>query len=213
MAIGFDINNLKGLYSPKTADDSLKKERPKASWGKAALNAAVLSIAGVVTVVVSFFIGSVFTAGTNVMAFLVASPILIAIIPIFTFILLFIEGFLLDAIARFLGGKGTALETIYLMSVISIAFLPLTFLISLLSGIPLISCIGSLASLAISIYAMYLQYKMLMIVHSLPSDKAIISLVLFFVIILALAMAIGVLIVLFGMGAMLGMGSLLKGGI
>jgi len=213
MAIGFDIENLKGLYSPNTADDSLKKERARASWDKAVLNAAILSIVGVVTIVVSYFIGSVFTTGVNGLAFLVTAPILIAIIPIATFILLFIEGFLLNAIARFLGGKGTALEVIYLMSLISIAFLPLTFIVGLLSGIPLISCVGSIASLVISIYALFLQYKMLMLVHSLPSDKAIISLVLFFVIILAVTFAIGALIVLFGMGAILGTGSLMKGGL
>lgn len=211
MAIGFDIENMKGLYSPKTADDSLKKERPKASWDRAALNAALLSIAGIITILISYMIGSVFTTGVNMMAIMVASPILIVIIPIATFVLLFIEGFLLNAISRFLGGKGTALEVIYLMSLISVAFLPLTFVIGLLSGIPLVSCIGSIASLAVSIYALFLQYRMLMLVHSLPSDKAIISLVLFFVIILAVAFAIGALFVLFGMGAMLGIGALGNG--
>jgi hypothetical protein len=94
--------------------------------------------------------------------------------------------------AKVLGGTGSFTPQTYLVSLFTI---PIGILASLVSLIP---CLGALVALALSIYALILNVRVIKVVHNLTTGKAIVAVLWIVVVALLIGCCVAVSLLMLG---------------
>ena len=216
-----DFAKVINVFYPSKVDGYFREELPNARLDSTAINVlaaiAIVTLASVVTTIFGTAIASVFSAiGGDVRGAVLSGSIsfmALGINAVLGFVGFFVAGFVLHIIAKVLGGKATAGQLLYLLSIIVLALSPISAVIELLSIIPCVGCLLLPVSLAIIVYNLYLDYKTLRVAHSLDSGKSIIALVLWIIVIVIIYAILIALLFFLGLASILGLGALetLKG--
>lgn len=194
------------MFKPEGTDAVLKQYKGKGDLKESLINyligSAIISAAVFILylVLILLFAGMfeaiIATSGVDMdtgISFIMA-VIIAAAIAIASFILTPIMGYITQGIywviAKVLGGNGTYTEQTFFGSMLSGAFAIITPAIIVISFIP---CLGTLISLAIVIYELYLAYRIIKTVHKLDELRAAVVVILP----LLAAVAIYVLIYIF----------------
>lgn len=155
--VKFWFENLK----PDVFDNTMKKEKSKASLREAFINLALSSVPYALLMVIMALLLIVQGSWIETLLVLILAFAFVVLIPIGVFIG---QGFYW-VVARLFGGQGSFTEQTYFMSYPESAF-------NLISVFTLIPCLGYLVSLVIGIYSLYLQYRATKQVHGLSSLRS-----------------------------------------
>ena len=211
-----DFGKLINVFYPSRVDGYFRNELPNAAMGAVVTNVVIaiviLTLASLISTFVSTAfsgvlasisgdVGGAFVAGTFNLVMVVVGAVM-------GFILFFVGGYILYFIAKLLGGGGTAIQILYLLSIIFLALSPLSAVITLLSIIPCVGCLLLPVSLAILVYTLYLDYKAIRAVCKLDSGKTIITMVLWIIVMVIIYVIIGLAVLFLGLATTLGMESL-----
>jgi hypothetical protein len=105
-----------------------------------------------------------------------------------------IGGYIISAIyfivAKVLGGKGGFLEQTYCMALVSGGMVLMMVPFNVLQMLPIVGWIFGLLGLAVGLYGIISQYRMIRAVHSLSQLRAIVVLVVPMILIMALVFVI-----------------------
>lgn len=209
-----DFPDIAKVFNYKEVEGYYAMQLSRASWGAAAINIAIVILVSAVmqgiALVVSTALSGVSAAFTqqSLAPTVVEGGINFLSIgagAVAGFIGFFLSGLLLHALAKALGGRGSALQLIYLLSVGSLAMVPVTLAIQVLYIIPCLCCAGALLGLALGIYGLYLSYVSVKVAHQMESTKALIALVLWLVAVAAILIALYVVLMIFVFGSAIGL--------
>jgi len=214
-----DFKGLLNVFKPKEVEGYFKKEMPNAQWSGVVTNVllgmVIVTIASfIVALVQTMFQGVLMTMGGAAGQAVVSGAanlggVLVG--AVMNFILFFVFAFILHFIARAMGGKGEALKLLYLMSIASLALSPIWAVIQLLMIIPCINCLMLIVGFGVLLYELYLIYEGVMVSHGLESNKALIAVAAWVIVLLIIAaVIIGAMMLfigatMFGAGALSGM--------
>ncbi len=133
----------------------------------------------------------------------IASLVLLAVSLVVEFVTFFGYGVILYLIARLFGGTAQILSQFQASSSIALAMGVISAAIVLLTSIPYLGCCLLPLWLVAFGFSAYLHYRLLMSVHSLSSNNALISLVIYAIIAGGIWLGIGIIFALFGMAGSL----------
>ena len=143
-----------------------------------AIHLALIGLIGALMGLISLAVLMLYAPSLLSTSLLIAIPIMVIGYPIAAVILGFVASAVYLVFAKILGGKGGFLEQAYGMALVSGGTLLLALPFQLLGMIPLIGALFSLVVLAIELYGLYSQYRVIKTVHSLSSLRAVAVLVL-----------------------------------
>ncbi len=214
-----DFSKLINVYYPEKVDKFFKEELPNANWNSVLVNViiaiAVVTFASLIATLLGTMIwGSLGAIGGDVEGTAVSGAAdLLAVIAlaVIGFVFFFVGGFILYLIAQALGGKGTAEQFLYLLSIIQLALSPVSAIINLLSIIPCVGCLLLPVTLLVLVYMLYLYYKAIMAACGLDSGKSIIALVLWIIVSVVIAVIIIVSLLFLGLTSTMGPEALMGG--
>lgn len=213
-----DFPDITRVFNYKEVEGYYGMQLQKASWAAACMN---LLIVVLVTAAMQVLLLVLQTALSGVSAAMTQQPlgptavaggmnlVFLGVGAAASFAGFFLFGLLLHLIAKALGGRGSALQLIYLMSVSNLAMVPVSIALQVLSFVPCLCCVGWLLGIALGIYGLYLTYLSVKVAHQLEGTKALIALVLWMVVVVAIIIALYLLLAVFLFGSMLGVSQLL----
>ena len=213
------IEATKSLLNPGKAESYFSSQLPKAGWGPAIFNHGVVlgvnlilmvfrliisvALVGLIGTALGGLFGSAL-AGTSLMT----GAINTVLAFVASIVLLFVLSGFLYLLSKLFGGKGTFVQQFYLQSVIGIGLLPVTLILTIIGWIPCVSCLILPVFVIYALYSLYLLYLSLKISHSLDGSKAIMVIVVYFIAIFVLVGLIVLALIIFNLGATIGLGSL-----
>ncbi len=193
----------KNMLNPGTVEAYFAGEKPNSSWGKAALNFAIVFGIGFAIKLAEFLLGLTPAAMSGNAGYAIRNtPVGFVMTEILVVVTLAMSIALIHLLARFFGGKGDARELAYLYSLSNLGLFPLTFILSLAIYLPIpalaFACVFGLIGLVIGIYGFFLLYKIAKVVYALEMLKSAAAVILGIVISTALYLAVAFL-TLYGM--------------
>ena len=203
-----DFPDIKAVLDYKNVEAYLAKQAPKASWNATIVNVALIAVfMGIWSILQMLLapriLGLLPGIPAGSMAAIYGTPSSMALKTLLQlaggFIVFFLTGGILHLIAKALGGKGSMVQLIYLMSMASLVITPLGLILSLFAIIPCVGCILGLGALVLAVYLYYLYYLILRLTYKLDSGKAILTLVGLIVLCIIVGLVfVGIYILLFG---------------
>jgi len=127
---------------------------------------------------------------------------------VFAPIMFLVSNGMIYIFAKLLGGSGAFREQAYLTAVAAMPTGFISILLTLFSKVPVVNIVGLLALFGLVCYAVYLQVKILKLVHGLSTGRAVLVLVLPGILLVIL---LGLLFVVFAGAAYAMMGPALSG--
>lgn len=176
--------------------EMVENEKGNANFGNVATNAAIIGvIAGLLTALLILITSFFKPSAEGIVGAIIAGAIMVIIYPIIMVIGTFISSAIYFVFAKLMGGKGSYMMQTLGITLISGGTMLLNIPFMVLGIIPCIGAIFSLASLVVSLYALYSEVRMIKAVHQLSTMKAVavivLPLIILFVIILVAIAVLG----------------------
>jgi hypothetical protein len=163
------------------------KEGGNANLGSAVTTFAAIGLVQAVVAIVVMALVLAFAMPLVGVPFTIAGAIMMLIIyPIMGVIGGLVVSAIYFAVAKLLGGKGGFFEQAYCMALVSGGMALMLLPFNILQVVPLVGWIFGLLGLAIALYGIISQYRMIRAVHALSQLRAIVVLVVPAILIMAL---------------------------
>ncbi|MFA6327929.1 MAG: Yip1 family protein [Candidatus Micrarchaeia archaeon] len=177
------------------------KEKKNAKLGSTAATFALAGLVQAAVLVIVIALMLAFSLRTGISFTVTVAIVMLIAYPIACVIGGFAMSALYFIVAKLLGGKGSFTEQAYCMALVSGGVILMMAPFNVLQIIPMIGWIFSLLGLAVTLYGIVSQYRMISAVHSLSQLRAIVVLVVPLFIIMAL------LLVFVGVAAIAALGA------
>jgi hypothetical protein len=165
---------------------SYEKEKKNADFGSATTTFAYIGLVNaVIAIVVMALVLALALPFVGISLTIAGAIMLLVAYPIASVIVGFMVSLLYFVIAKVVGGKGGYMEQTYAMALVSGGVTLMILPFNVLQIVPLVGGIFGLAGLAVALYGIVSQYRMIRAVHSLSQLRAIIVLLVPFLLIMA----------------------------
>jgi|GEM_PF-959607 len=165
------------------------KEKKNSSLGSATGTFALIGLVQAVVAIIVMALVLAFALPLVGVPFTIAGAVVMLIAyPIGTVIFGFIGSVLYYIVAKLLGGKGSFMEQTYCMALVSGGVGLMLVPFNVLQIAPLVGWIFGLLGVAVALYGIISQYRMIRAVHSLSQLRAIVVLVIPALVIVAIVL-------------------------
>lgn len=162
---------IRNYFDYKNLEPFIEKEKARGGLKESLILVAFAQLISFFAVSLATIIGSFFSA--ELASYL--SPVAFVAFLVFALIgvlLFYVFSGMLFGLSKVLGGKGSYAAQSYALSVVMLAATAVSFPVSLFMHIEMLGIVISLASLTLTFYMIYVQYKTIKAVHQISWIKA-----------------------------------------